>query len=384
MDHPGLLTDLSVTVGAAPGPAPLAAWDELVAAGPDSDVAQLSAWAAVRAHAGYTPLYVLAWSGRRLLGGAMVLRRAVRGVGRIGYLPYGPVIADGDPALAGPGARQVVVEALASALSSVASDHLALFVQPPSGGADIARALLDRGFRTSTAGVAPAATIRVDLDRSEDELRARLTRRLRTWTRQWPQRGVTVRVGTAADVPILARLAADTARFQGFAPFPTEYLDMTYRQLSPGGHAVLMIGELHGRPVVAELLTGAGSVLKSRITGLDRSSQEAAKLNAASAVIWETIRWGRRNGYRAYDFGGVRPESVPLLRDPGGAAQDALPGPDLFKTKFGGDLHVYPPAVELIPSRVVRRGYDLLRRGGQDGAGAMIIDRVREALRGGR
>lgn len=147
-------------------------------------------------------------------------------------------------------------------------------------------------FAGSNAGVAPAATIRVDLTPAEDELRARLTRRLRTWTRQWPQRGVTVRVADQRDIPILARLATETARFQGFTPFPADYLDTTYRRLCEGGHAVLLIGELHDQPVAAELVTSVGGVLKSRVSGLDRTSREAAKLNVASAMIWEAIRWG--------------------------------------------------------------------------------------------
>jgi len=114
---------------------------------------------------------------------------------------------------------------------------------------------------------------------------------------------------------------------------------------------------------------------------MDRASQEASKLNVASAMIWEAISWGKANGYRAYDFGGLRAESVRSLRAPGPVDQASLAGPDLFKTKFGGEVWTYPPAVELIPSRTIRAGYDLLRRG--DG-GQKVLTAVREALRGGR
>jgi lipid II:glycine glycyltransferase (peptidoglycan interpeptide bridge formation enzyme) len=223
--------------------------------------------------------------------------------------------------------------------------------------------------------------MRVDLTQTEEELRANLNRRLRTWTRQWPQRGVKVRVGDERDIPVLARLAAITASFQGFSPFPREYLEATYHELTAGGNVVLLLGELSGQPVAAELMTGVGGVLKSRITGMDRSSQEAQKLNVASAMIWEAISWGKANGYRAFDFGGLRPESVAALRQTGSAAQDDLAGPDMFKTKFGGEVWVYPPAVELISSRVVRAGYDLLRN---NEGGQKVITKVREVLRGGR
>ncbi|WP_028937830.1 lipid II:glycine glycyltransferase FemX [Pseudonocardia spinosispora] len=371
-----LLDDLKITISSAPEQELLTAWDELVATTHNTDVSQLSGWATVRKQAEYEPLYVLASSGPWLLGGAMVLRRKIRGLGWVGYLPYGPVLSD-DLVVT----RGAVRHRLAGALTKVARAHLALFVQPPDGGDDTTLDLLQNGFRFSKAGIAPAATMRVDLTQTDEELLSGLTRRLRTWTRQWPQRGVKVRVGDERDIPLLARLAASTAEYQGFTPFPTEYLEATYHELLPGGHVVLLIGELDGTPVAAELLSGSGGVLKSRITGLDRTSKEAAKLNVASAMIWEAICWGKANGYRAYDFGGLRPESVELLRGGAPVDQEALPGPDLFKTKFGGEVWIYPPAVELIASRTIRAGYDVLRRG--DG-GQKLITFVRETLRGGR
>lgn len=371
-----LLSGLTVMVTEDPGPELLAAWDQLVSRTANSDVAQLSAWATLRRLADYEPLYVLATSGNEVLGGATLLRRRVPGLRKVGYLPYGPSIADDLVTI-----RASVREQLVDALHKLARSHAVLFVQPPDGGEDITIALLQRGFRFSQAGIAPAATIRVDLTQSEDALRGNLSRRLRTWTRQWPERGVKVRVGDERDIPILAKLAASTAGYQNFTPFPESYLEATYAELSAGGHVVLLLGELSGTPVAAELLTGCGGVLKSRITGLDRSSSEAGKLNVASAMIWEAIYWGKANGYRAFDFGGLHPESVAALRAPGVVNLDSLAGPDLFKTKFGGDVWTYPPAVELIPNRILRTGYDALRRG--DG-GRRVLIAIREALRGGR
>jgi lipid II:glycine glycyltransferase (peptidoglycan interpeptide bridge formation enzyme) len=371
-----LLSGLTVTVTEDPGPELLAAWDQLVSRTANSDVAQLSAWATLRRLADYEPLYVLATSGGEVLGGATLLRRRVPGLRKVGYLPYGPSIADDLVTI-----RASVREQLVDALHKLARSHAVLFVQPPDGGEDITIALLQRGFRFSQAGIAPAATIRVDLTQSEDALRANLSRRLRTWTRQWPERGVKVRVGDERDIPILAKLAASTASYQNFTPFPESYLEATYAELSAGGHAVLLLGELSGTPVAAELLTGCGGVLKSRITGLDRSSSEAGKLNVASAMIWEAICWGKANGYRAFDFGGLHTESVAALRAPGVVNLDSLAGPDLFKTKFGGDVWTYPPAVELIPNRILRTGYDALRRGN---GGRRVLIAIREALRGGR
>jgi len=368
-----LLVGLRVTVTSDPGTDRLAGWDRLVAG--NSDVAQLSAWARIRRLADYEPLYLLATSADEVLGGASVLRRRVRGLGLVGYLVYGPVLSD--ELIAG---RAAVRQRLVDTLSTVARSHAALFVQPPDGADDITVELLRRGFRFSQTGIAPAATMRVDLTQSEDALRANLSRRLRTWTRQWPPRGVKVRLGDQRDIPIMARLAASTASYQGFTPFPENYLETTYAELDVGGHVVLLLGELSGTPVAAELLTGCGGVLKSRITGVDRSSAQARRLSVAGAMIWEAISWGKANGYRAFDFGGLRAESVRVLRAASPIDQERLAGPDLFKTKFGGEVWTYPPAVELIPSRTIRAGYDVLRR--SDG-GQRLLTACREALRRG-
>ena len=49
-------------------------------------------------------------------------------------------------------------------------------------------------------GIAPEASLRMNLSQDEDELRAGLTTSLQRWTRRWPARGVRVRRGTQDDV----------------------------------------------------------------------------------------------------------------------------------------------------------------------------------------
>ncbi|MBA2472715.1 MAG: hypothetical protein H0V41_10920 [Pseudonocardiales bacterium] len=102
---------------------------------PGTDVTQLSAWARLRGHAGYTPGCLLAYQRGRLVGGALILCRWLAGVAVVGYLPYGPVIPVDAPS------RQSVREALEDAVVA--------------------------------AGIAPAGSMRVDLSGSEQELRAR-------------------------------------------------------------------------------------------------------------------------------------------------------------------------------------------------------------------
>jgi glycosyltransferase involved in cell wall biosynthesis/lipid II:glycine glycyltransferase (peptidoglycan interpeptide bridge formation enzyme) len=363
---------VSVTLTRQPDTSELAEWDELVRKVPGSDVAQLSAWADVRRVADFEALYVFARRGGELVGGALVLWRRLRFVGEVGYVPYGPVIsldADRDPSVA----------VLASALRRLARQKMrVLFIQPPLGGEDISRELRRHGFRPSHANIAPEASFHLDLSRTEDELWAGLTTEMRRRARKWPELGVRVRRGTQDDVALLARLHAASAQHHGFEPLPLEYIATLYRRLAPAGHAELFVGEIEGKPVFADLLTGCGGVLKGRLTGMDRDSA-AGRLRVSAAVRWEAIRWAKANGYRWFDFGGIRDTAVSTLVDK--RSTSTVTGDDAYKASFGGTPFRYARPVEIISSPAIRFAYDLTQRWP---VGRRLVERSALRLRSGR
>ncbi|KRE32488.1 hypothetical protein ASG82_23645 [Mycobacterium sp. Soil538] len=364
---------LSVTVTRRPDTSQLAEWDELVRNVPGSDVTQLSAWADVRRAAGFEPLYVFAGRGGELVGGALVLWRRLPLLGDVGYVPYGPAIS-------GDADRDPVIEVLAAALRRLARQKIRmLFVQPPLGGEDISHELRRHGFRVSHANIAPEASFRLDLARDEDELWAALPTETRRRARKWPELGVRVRRGTEDDVAVLARLHAASAQHHGFEPIPLEYMAILFRRLAPAGHAELFVGEIDGRPVFADLLTGCGGVLKGRLTGMDRDSA-AGRLRVSAAVRWEAIRWAKANGYRWFDFGGVSHTAVSMLVDKQ-SKSSALTSSEAFKASFGGTPLRYATPVEIISSPVVRVAYDLSQRWP---AGRRMVERTSHRLRAGR
>ena len=364
---------VSVAVARTPDTGTLAAWDDVVRRTPDSDVAQLSAWADVRRAAGFEPLYVLARRGEELVGGALVVTRRLPLVGAVGYVPYGPLIApDAD--------RREVVPALATVLSRVARRPLRmLFVQPAQGDDDVSAELRHSGFRPSEAGIAPGASLRLDLGRDLDDLRAGLRKRLQRWTRTWPKHGVAVRHGTSEDVALLARFHAETARHQGFEPIPGDYLQTLYDRLAAEGCAELFVAEVDGRPVAARLFTGCGGVLKDRFAGMDRST-EAAKLSTPAAIYWTAICWAKANGYRGFDLGGVTEEAVRALEDDP-TDSSGLTGSEVFKASFGAVPFRYPTPVELISSPPVRMAYELSQRWP---ATRRLVNRATHLLRASR
>jgi hypothetical protein len=271
-----------------------------------------------------------------------------------------------------------VQEALADALDTVGREVTrVLFVQPPVGGDPVSSGLLQRGFRPSDAGIAPPATLHIDLTADEAQLRRNLSRRVRQWTGQWEARGVSVRVAGEADLPAVARLHAATAEHQGFEPYPLEYLSAMYQELSPGGHLQLFVAEVGGRPEAMQLHTSCGGVLRARLFGLDRTG-EGARLNLAAAIDWTAIREGKRTGHSSLDLMGVSPQTLAAFEGPGGVDRGAVRGPDSYKLRLGATPLRFPQAVELISPAVLRGGYDLVRR---STAGRRVLGEVRRRVR---
>jgi hypothetical protein len=362
-----------VETPAASDAATRARWDALVAATPGTDVNQLTAWARVRATVGFTAQLIVARCDGELVGGAQVLLRTIRPLGRLAYLPSGPVVAAGAPD------REAVVTALADALAELAGPLRPVFVQPPDGGEDASRALLSRGFRPSQAGISPAGTLRLDLSADEGALRPGTGRPGGSADGPdgaGPDGGVAVRRGDLTDLPLLTRLMTHAARHQGYEPLPAAYVEAFYRELAPE-HAVMFVGEVDGRPVAADLLTGCGGVLKSRLGGLDRSG-DTGRLGVPVAMRREALRWAREQGYRWFDVGGVDPVVLADLLA-GRTGQEHWSDADRAKLAFGGVPHAYPPAVERIEALPVRVVYDALRRSPR---GQRALRALTERLRG--
>jgi hypothetical protein len=366
---------VQVIASEEPGPEALHAWDLLVDRTPGTDVTQFSVWGGLRSRVGFTPLYLLAYQAGELVGGAQILTRRFPVLGSVGYLPYGPLVSPGAPAAED--IRHALVEAL---LLLTRRRMRILFIQPPEGAEDTSAELLRCGFRPSSAGIAPQGSIRIDLTADLAEIRSRFGKRLKSWTNRWESRGVTVRPGTEADVQLLAELMASSAQHQGYTPLPLDYITALYRELSATGHVVMFVGEVDGVPVAVDLMTGCGAMVRGRLSGFDRSG-EAMRLSVPAAIRWEMIKWAKAQGYRWFDFGGLRPETLAALLDATERDADSLPTADQPKVTFGGTAFRYPAAIEVIRPAALRIAYDLAWR---SATGRRLFREAQSVLRGSR
>ncbi|MFN2535877.1 MAG: lipid II:glycine glycyltransferase FemX [Pseudonocardiaceae bacterium] len=366
---------VQVIASEEPDPQALHAWDLMVDRTPGTDVTQFSVWGGLRSRVGFTPLYLLAYQAGELVGGAQILTRRFPVLGSVGYLPYGPLVSPDAPA------AEDIRRALVDALELLSRRRLRiLFIQPPEGAEETSDELLRRGFRLSSAGIAPQGSIRIDLTADLAEIRSRFGKRLKSWTNRWESRGVTVRPGTEADVRLLAELMASSAQHQGYTPLPLDYITTLYRELSATGHVVMFVGEVDGVPVAVDLMTGCGEMVRGRLSGFDRSG-EAIRLSVPAAIRWEMIKWAKAQGYRWFDFGGLRPETLAALLDATERDADSLPTADQPKVTFGGTAFRYPAAIEMIRPAALRIAYDLAWR---SATGRRLFREAQSLLRGSR
>ena len=207
----------------------------------------------------------------------MVLhRRLVPGLGPVAYLPLGPVLA--------PGAHRVeAMDAVCDAIADLARHRFAAtFVQPMTGDQGVSDRLLRRGFRRSAAGIAPVASIAVDVAEPYAGLRSGTRSSIKRAARE----GVQVRRADATDLPLVAGLLAETAEHHHFSAASLEHLQGLHEALAPGGHLQIFLAERDGTPLAADVLTGSGGVLTLRLTGM-RRDPETRKIGASGAVAVE-------------------------------------------------------------------------------------------------
>jgi lipid II:glycine glycyltransferase (peptidoglycan interpeptide bridge formation enzyme) len=347
-------SDVVVSVEPDPDAATRHRWDQLVATTPRSDVAQLSGWAQVRQQAGFAPTYLLARANDQLMGGALLLHRQLP-IGPVGYLPYGPILPTGE-------LRAQTTEALCSALTDFARHRLAaFFVQPMAGAEDVPQRLLRFGFRPSPPGVAPPASIAIDLNRPTDDLRASMRSGTRDSIKRATSQGVKVRQGSEDDLPAVAELLAGMTQHHNCASPSLPYLRVLYRELNAGNHISIVIAERDGAPLAADLLTASGGMLRLRFTGM-RRSVDARKTGAAALLRWQTILWAKANAYHTLDLGAIPPSAVDRIHAEHTHLAAHIDGRGNYKASFGGRPFHYPPLVELLPLTPARIGHDLSHR----------------------
>ena len=271
------------------------AWDAFLTSVPHAPYQQSSLWARVKAGQGWRSALMTVTRDDAIHGGALLLYRSIPFAGAVGFVGRGPVLAADHPALAA--AAAVGLERL-----TLACRVTYLIVQPPRERAGVMTPqLLGNGYRAAPEIMAPhnITTGLLDLSQGELTILGGMRSSTRRNVRLAQRRGMTVREGDAADLPVFYSLLAATGRRRGFSPPPASFFDAAWNAMAPVGMLRMAVAEFEGEPVSAFLWVVLGDTMNCWRGGW--SGQHRYR-RPNEALDWSGISWAARQGLRWYDF----------------------------------------------------------------------------------
>jgi lipid II:glycine glycyltransferase (peptidoglycan interpeptide bridge formation enzyme) len=306
------------------------AWNDFVASSPYGHILQSWEWGEVKGRTGWRPVRLALLDEGQIRAAAQVLIRALPyGVGRLGYVPKGPVLDYADPAL---------LNAMLDALRGLARRErvISLKIEPevvePSPVSDT---LLADGL-VSAPPVQMRSTIWVDLTADNDEMLARQKQKTRYNIRLAERKGVEVRSGTPADLPSWYRIYEVTSRRDTFSIHGLDYYRTVLDILQPAGLADLLLA-YHDGDLLAGIIVFAFGHEAQYMYGA--SSNEKRNLMAPYLLQWQGMQWAKDRGARVYDLWGI-PDRLEESED--------LWGVYRHKRGYGGEIVRYIGAFDLV------------------------------------
>jgi lipid II:glycine glycyltransferase (peptidoglycan interpeptide bridge formation enzyme) len=286
----------------------------------------------------------LAREGKLVAGAQILYRRLPAGLGRLAYVPKGPIVNWKDEAQ---------VKQLMTILDRAAHAQgtIALTIEPDLLDGDAhGERLQALGLCPSPLGsVQPRRTIVVDITPDEDAILAAMKQKTRYNVRLATRKGVAVREAAQADLPTFHALMAATGERDAFGVHTPAYYETAYHLFVPRGWARLLLAEAEGEAVAAVMVFA----LPPRAWYLYGASSDNYREKMPTYLLqWEAMRWAKSLGCTTYDLYGIPDKDEEELETQFTQRSDGLWGVYRFKRGFGGKLvrsvgawdRVYAPA----------------------------------------
>jgi peptidoglycan pentaglycine glycine transferase (the first glycine) len=278
-----------------------AEWDALAKREPAFAVMQSWAWGSFKEDFGWEVFRVAVEEDGRLIAGAqMLIKSLLPGIVSMAYVPRGPL---------GDWMEEPVLSLLLNELHRLARDHRALFLrfEPPLPDSSPCASLLRKyNFKSSAYTNQERATIIVDLAQDMDTLLAGFHHKTRYNIRYAAKHGVTVRVGTEADLPLFHNMMKLTGQRGGFTVRSLDYYRGEWRTLSNRGQIRLLIAQSNGQPIAVNTSVAFGKCA-AYLHGA--SSGAHSNLQPNYLLMWEAMQWAYSQNCSSFDLWGI-PEEI--------------------------------------------------------------------------
>ena len=323
---------------------PATVWDSWLEHEPLGQFQQTSRWAQFKAGEGWQAERV--WLGQKSSpnGGLQLIWKSTR-VGRVGYVPKGPVVPGEDPAAVAELFRLLKERARSIGLR-------ALILQPPDQSGITPEFLGAHQFDRRPMPSVIRATATIDLRGGRISWESRMHSKTRQQARAAAKRGVTVRSGDRADLALFFSLMAESCRRQNTQPNPSRVAALEALWDAFSAHIKLGFACVEGEPVAGLLMIGHGDRLTFWKKGWN---SRGAQLYANCLLMVEAMQWATDWGYTTVDFAGVDPMIAATLLAGEPLSETQQKSRDMFNLRLGAQPQLLPPAQLLVLNPALRQ-----------------------------
>ena len=381
-------------------------WNSIISKLPNPHFLQTYEWGQVKAKYGWSPLYALwtadgkfsvfkdtdHWSLEtdQCVAAALILKRQILRNGfsarlSILYSPKGPLLDWTNVSLRNRALND---------LQSFAKKRGAIFLKMDpdvvlgtgvpetggdvidNGGQAVMSELKQRGWGYSSDQIQFKNTVQIDLDLSEEELLARMKPKTRYNVRLSEKKGVSLRVGTKKDFPLLYKMYAETSIRDGFVIRDEGYYKTVWETFMPKTNSLIsyspvsnlqsplaepLIAEVNNEPIAAIFVfyfAGRAYYVYGMSRDVHREKMPTYLLQ------WDAMKRAKAKGCNIYDLWGA-----PDVFD----ESDSMWGVYRFKEGLGGKVIRTLGAWDFAPnplwyklySEIIPRLLDVMRSRGR-------------------
>jgi peptidoglycan pentaglycine glycine transferase (the first glycine) len=303
-------------------------WDKFVANHRKGHLLQTWDWGELKKHFGWDVVRLALVEDEEILSGAQVLFRRFP-LFSLAYVPKGPLVDWAD---------RTQTRTLLAGLHRLCRAQRSVFlkIEPCAADDSSLREVITRHDGVSSHfTVQPPRTIVIDMTPSEEAILAAMKQKTRYNIRLASRKGVTVRLGTAQDMPAFYRLMQITGQRDHFSIHSQDYFRVMFELFAPE-RAALLLAEVEGEPV-AGLMTLVHRTSAYYLFGA--SGNMHREKMPTYLLQWEAMRWAKANGCQCYDLWGIPDADEDKLEAEFRADSETpsgLWGVYRFKRGFGG------------------------------------------------
>jgi len=199
--------------------------------------------------------------------------------------------------------------------------------------------LESQGFIPSEQTVQPRRTVLIDLTLDEEAILAQMKPKTRYNVRLAQRKGISVRLGTADDLPLFYGLLKATGKRARFGIHTQAYYTRAWQLFMAQDSVALFLAQYEGQTLAALMAFTWG---KKAWYMYGASSDEERQRMPNYLLQWEAMRWARAQGCETYDLWGIpdvdEGEIGPhiAMAEEQGVLSTGLGGLYRFKRGFGG------------------------------------------------